>query len=124
MAVHGMQGRGVLPDLERHFGRERKLIGHAEIVAVMEKDGETVEHGDFLVLRTGFAELVMEMGGQPDPHVLHHICPVLNGRDQALLQWLNDSGRFMLTAPPLRLPGAMNYSTQAAHAVMGRVSGG
>ena len=166
MAVHGMQGRGVLLDFGRHFGRERKLIGHAEIAMVMEKDGVVVERGDFLVLRTGFAELVMEMAGQPDPHVLHHTCPVLNGRDQALLQWISDSGiaaicadnyaveaypapdvegrksvlplhhhclfklgiplgelwylkdlaewlhangrsRFMLTAPPLRLPGAV-----------------
>jgi kynurenine formamidase len=166
MAVHGMQGRGVLLDLARHFGRERKLIGFEEIAAVMQQDGVTVEPGDFLVLRTGFAEVVMEMGGKPDPQVLHHTCPVLNGRDQKLLQWITDSGiaaicadnyaveaypapevagrksilplhhhclfklgiplgelwylkdladwlqangrhRFMLTAPPLRLPGAV-----------------
>ena len=166
MAVHGMQGRGVLVDLARHFGRERKLIGYDEMAAVMAQDGVSVERGDFLVLRTGFAELVMEMGGKPDPQVLHHTCPVLNGRDEQLLQWITDSGiaaicadnyaveaypapdvagrksilplhhhclfklgiplgelwylrdlaawlqqngrsRFMLTAPPLRLPGAV-----------------
>jgi kynurenine formamidase len=166
MAVHGMQGRGVLVDLARHFGRERKLIGYEELAAVMAQDGVTVERGDFLVLRTGFAELVTEMGGNPDPQVLHHTCPVLNGRDQQLLEWITDSGiaaicadnyaveaypapdvagrksilplhhhclfklgiplgelwylrdlaawlqengrnRFMLTAPPLRLPGAV-----------------
>jgi kynurenine formamidase len=156
----------VLVDLARHFGRERKLIGYDEMAAVMAQDGVSVERGDFLVLRTGFAELVMEMGGNPDPQVLHHTCPVLNGRDQRLLQWITDSGiaaicadnyaveaypapdvagrksilplhhhclfklgiplgelwylrdlaawlqqngrsRFMLTAPPLRLPGAV-----------------
>ncbi|MET0962979.1 MAG: cyclase family protein [Noviherbaspirillum sp.] len=166
MAVHGMQGRGVLLDLARHFGRERKLVGFEEIAAVMAQDGVVVERGDFLVLRTGFAEVVMEMAGKPDPRALHHSCAVLNGRDERLLQWITDSGiaaicadnyaveaypapdvagrksilplhhhclfklgiplgelwhlgelaawlhenrrsRFMLTAPPLRLPGAV-----------------
>lgn len=166
MAVHGMQGRGVLVDLERHFGQERKLIGYEELRSVMAADNITVEQGDFLVLRTGFAELVVGMGGNPDPEILHHTCSVLNGRDERLLQWITDSGisalcadnyaveaypaaekagkksllplhhhclfklgiplgelwylkdladwlhqhkrsRFMLTAPPLRLPGAV-----------------
>jgi kynurenine formamidase len=166
MAAHGMQGRGVLIDLCRHFGRERKLIGYEEIAATMQADRVTVERGDFLLLRTGFAEAVVEMAGDPDPHALHHSCAVLNGRDQRLLQWITDSGiaalcadnyaveaypapdvagrksllplhhhclfklgiplgelwylkdlaawlhqhrrnRFMLTAPPLRLPGAV-----------------
>jgi kynurenine formamidase len=166
MAVHGMQGRGVLVDLQRHFGQERKLIGYEELSSVMAADNITVEQGDFLVLRTGFAELVVGMNGNPDPDVLHHTCSVLNGRDERLLQWITDSGisalcadnyaveaypaaeksgkksllplhhhclfklgiplgelwflrdlaewlhenkrsRFMLTAPPLRLPGAV-----------------
>ncbi|WP_026076146.1 cyclase family protein [Noviherbaspirillum massiliense] len=166
MAAHGMQGRGVLVDLYRHFGKERKLVGYEDLDAVMKADGVAVERGDFLLLRTGFAELVVEMAGDPDPRVLHHACPVLNGRDERLLQWITNSGiaalcadnyaveaypalpqsgkksilplhhhclfklgvplgelwylrdlaewlhahgrnRFMLTAPPLRLPGAV-----------------
>jgi kynurenine formamidase len=166
MAAHGMQGRGVLVDLHRHFGDARQLVGYDELSMVMSKDGVQVQPGDFLVLRTGFAERVVAMGGNPDPDVLHHSCPVLNGRDERLLQWITDSGisaicadnyaveaypavtitgkksllplhhhclfklgvplgelwylhdlaqwlhankrnRFMLTAPPLRLPGAV-----------------
>jgi kynurenine formamidase len=166
MAVHGMQGRGVLVDLARHFGEERKLIGFDELQEVMQADGVTIERGDFLVLRTGFAEAVVRMDGKPDPDVLHHTCSVMNGRDARLLEWISDSGiaaicadnyaveaypatemhgkksilplhhhclfklgiplgelwylrdladwlhqhgrhRFMLTAPPLRLPGAV-----------------
>ena len=166
MAAHGMQGRGVLVDLARHFGDERKLIGYDELQAVMQADDVRVEAGDMLVLRTGFAEAVVRMGGNPDPKVLHHSCSVLNGRDTRLLEWISDSGiaalcadnyaveaypapdlqgrksilplhhhclfklgiplgelwylrdladflhahkrsRFMLTAPPLRLPGAV-----------------
>ena len=165
-AVNGMQGRGVLVDFTRHFGRERKLIGYAELARVLEQDGITVERGDMLVLRTGFAELITEMGGQPDAERLHHACCVLDGADERLLNWITDSGiaaicadnyaveayparerpgkksllplhhhclfklglplaelwylkdlaealhadarsRFLLTAPPLRLPGAV-----------------
>ncbi|CAM3771384.1 cyclase family protein [Bordetella tumulicola] len=165
-AVKGMQGRGVLVDFTRHYGRERKLIGYNELAAILKSDGITVERGDMLVLRTGFAELITEMAGQPDPDVLHNACSVLDGTDEKLLQWITDSGiaaicadnyaveaypardrpgkksllplhhhclfklglplaelwylkdlaqalhasgrnRFLLTAPPLRLPGAV-----------------
>lgn len=166
MAVHGMQGRGVLVDLARYYGKERRLVGYAELEEVMREDKVEVERGDFLVLRTSFAESLVEMKGNPDPEVLHHSCAVLNGRDTRLLEWITDSGiaaicadnyaveaypaaemkgkksilplhhhclfklgvplgelwylrelaewlhanqrsRFMLTAPPLRLPGAV-----------------
>ncbi|WP_171961941.1 cyclase family protein [Bordetella trematum] len=166
LAAKGMQGRGVLVDLVRHYGRKRQLIGYRELMDVMEKDGVQVEPGDMLVLRTGFAELIMEMAGQPDAEQLHQACCVLDGADDALLQWITDSGiaaicadnyaveayparerpgrksllplhhhclfklglplaelwylkdlaqaleavgrhRFLLTAPPLRLPGAV-----------------
>ncbi|SHH70018.1 cyclase family protein [Pollutimonas bauzanensis] len=165
-AVKGMQGRGVLVDLARRYGRDRKLVGHAELMAVMEADKVVVEPGDMLVLRTGFAEVVMEMAGNPDADVLHHSCAVLDGADEKLLAWITDSkiaaicadnyaveaypareregrksllplhhhclfklglplaelwylrdlaewlaqhqrNRFLLTAPPLRLPGAV-----------------
>ena len=166
MAAHGMQGRAVLVDLYRHFGPARKLVGFDVLQSVMQADRVTVEPGDMLVLRTGFAELVLAMNGIPDAAVLHNACAVLDGRDARLLQWISDTGvsalcadnyaveaypatavsgsksilplhhhclfklgvplgelwylgplaewlhehgrsRFMLTAPPLRLPGAV-----------------
>ncbi len=165
-AVNGMQGRGVLVDFTRHFGRSRQLVGYQELAAVLEKDKVQVEAGDMLVLRTGFAEVVAEMAGQPDAQELHRVCSVLDGADEQLLNWITDSGiaaicadnyaveaypareregrksllplhhhclfklglplaelwylknlaealhaqgrnRFLLTAPPLRLPGAV-----------------
>lgn len=165
-AVKGMQGRGVMVDLVRHFGHGRTLIGYDELMAVMARDGVSVERGDMLVLRTGFAETIVEMAGQPDANVLHQSGAVLDGADDRLLQWITDSGiaaicadnyaveayparnsgdrkallplhhhclfklglplaelwylrelaewlqanqrnRFLLTAPPLRLPGAV-----------------
>lgn len=165
-AVKGMQGRGVLVDFTRHYGRRRQLIGYDELMMVMQKDQVTVEAGDMLVLRTGFAEVIVEMNGTPDSEVLHRSCSVLDGADDRLLNWISDSriaticadnyaveaypararegrksllplhhhclfklglplaelwylkdlaeslhslnrNRFLLTAPPLRLPGAV-----------------
>ncbi len=90
-AVHGMQGRGVMVDLARRYGRERKLVGYAELMSVMKEDNIIVEPGDMLVLRTGFAEVITEMNGVPDPEVLHHSCSVLDGADEKLLSWITDS---------------------------------
>lgn len=165
-AVKGMQGRGVLVDFTRRFGREHQLIGYEELMTVMKEDSVTVEAGDMLVLRTGFAEVILEMQGKPDINVLHQSCSVLDGADERLLNWVTESkitaicadnyaveaypareregrksllplhhhclfklglplaelwylkdladclhglgrNRFLLTAPPLRLPGAV-----------------
>ena len=165
-AVKGMQGRGVLVDFTRHFGHGRQLVGYKELAAILEQDKVEVERGDMLVLRTGFAEVITEMAGQPDAEKLHHSGSVLDGADEQLLNWITDSGiaticadnyaveaypareregrksllplhhhclfklglplaelwylkdlaealhglgrnRFLLTAPPLRLPGAV-----------------
>jgi len=166
MAVKGMQGRGVLVDFTKHFGRNRQLVGYKELMAVLDLDKIFVEKGDMLVLRTGFAEVVAEMAGQPNADELHKVCSVLDGADDQLLNWITSSGiaticadnyaveaypardregrksllplhhhclfklglplaelwylkdlaealhaenrnRFLLTAPPLRLPGAV-----------------
>jgi hypothetical protein len=109
MAAHGMQGRGVLIDLQRHFGQARQLVGYDELNNVMAANGVTVERGDFLVLRTGFAELMTEMPGNPDPQVLHHTCSVLNGRDERLLNWITESGISAICAD--------NYAVEAYPAV-------
>jgi len=92
LAQKGMQGRGVLVDLARHYGKGRTLIGARELLAVLEKDGIAVEPGDMLVLRTGYAEKVVEMAGKPDADVLHGYGAALDGTDEALLQWISDSG--------------------------------
>lgn len=167
MAAHGIQGRGVMIDLEAHFGRARTLVGYDDLARVLDRDRVAVEKGDMVCLRTGFAQVLLEMDRQPDPTVVHNVCAGLDGRDDRLQQWVTDSGlaalisdnyaveavparrcetdrcaslplhahclfrlgvnlgemwylteladwlrehgrsRFMLTAPPLRLPGAV-----------------
>lgn len=104
-AAHGMQGRGVLVDLTRHFGRNRQLVGYDELMMVMQKDQVQVEAGDMLVLRTGFSELIKEMNGSPDAELLHNSCCVLDGADDRLLNWITDSGIATLCAD--------NYAVEA-----------
>jgi len=91
-AATPIQGRGVLVDLYRHFGRARKIVNYDDLMAVMAADGVTIEQGDMLVLRTGFAELILEMNRQPDKKTLETSCAALDGGDKRLLQWITDSG--------------------------------
>ena len=66
MAEACMQGRGVMIDLEAHFGRTGHIVSYAELMAIMRKDSVVVEPGDFVLFRTGFAEMLLEMNKQPD----------------------------------------------------------
>jgi hypothetical protein len=132
----------------------------------MAADGIKVEAGDFVLLRTGFDEVILEGRKAPDRHTLETSCAGLDGSDQRLQRWVtetrlvalisdnyavellpekvapgqcamlplhqhclfrtgvnlgeiwrlseladwlraNNRSRFLLTAPPLRLPGAV-----------------
>ncbi len=166
MAVKGLQGRAVMIDLFAHYGRKRHAVGYDDLMRIMAADGIAVEAGDFVLLRTGFDEVILEGGGKPDGGVLHATCIGLDGGDVRLQQWIaetrlvalisdnyaveihnmrlrpgqcaalplhqhclfrtgvnlgelwrlseladwlrsNNRSRFLLTAPPLRLPGAV-----------------
>jgi kynurenine formamidase len=98
MAVSCLQGRAVMIDLEAHLGRAHQPVGWAELEAIMEKDGITVEPGDLVCLRTGFDRLLLEMNRDPDPERLEHSCAGLDGRDRRLLQWITESGLAALIA--------------------------
>ncbi|EKT4465279.1 cyclase family protein [Pseudomonas putida] len=92
MAATGVQGRGVLIDLEAHFGRQRRRVGFEDILKVMELDGVEVEPGDIVLFHTGFAQMLVDMGGDPDVHLLERSCVELDGRDPKLLEWVSSSG--------------------------------
>jgi kynurenine formamidase len=81
---------------------------------VMEKDNVTVEEGDMVCLHTGFAQMIMEMNGNPDKDKLHGSCAALNGRDGKLLNWITDSGLSLLIAD--------NYAVEAHPSVPGQGS--
>jgi kynurenine formamidase len=112
LATAGVQGRGVLVDLERLHGRERALVGYDGLMAALEGQGVTVMPGDFLCLYTGFADLVLEMNKDPDGEVLARSCAVLDGRDEKLLQWITNSGIVAICAD--------NFAVEAYPAREGR----
>ncbi|MCP5266585.1 MAG: cyclase family protein [Burkholderiaceae bacterium] len=97
-AVHGVQGRGVLVDLNAHHGDERVAVGYDELMRIMDADGVSVEPGDMLLLHTGFGRRLLEWRRQPDPEAIHRICPVLDSRDARLLDWITESGIAALIA--------------------------
>jgi hypothetical protein len=105
MAATGVQGRGVMIDLAHHFGETHKSVGYDDLMRVMDADGVAVEKGDMVCLHTAFAEVIIRMGGKPDAHVLENSCAVLNGRDERLLRWIDDSGLSVLVAD--------NYAVEA-----------
>ena len=92
MAVHGLQARAILVDFERFFGTGRTIIGMAEMDHVLSETGLQPAQGDILVMRTGFAERIVEMNGAPDIDVLNRTGAVLNGHDPDLLSWITESG--------------------------------
>lgn len=98
MAAKGVQGRAVLVDLRRHYGDARRRVGYADLMQVIERDRVEVWPGDMLCLHTGFADLVLQMGGQPDAARLAQSCAVLDGRDAELRAWVDRSGIAALIA--------------------------
>lgn len=91
MASHTVQGRGVLLDLLRHFGPERRVLGLNDLRAALEAQQVVLRPGDILLLRTGFAEALLDMQSDPDAEALERTGAVLDGTDNALLNWISQS---------------------------------
>lgn len=91
MAGTGVQGRGVMIDLRRHFGDQRVSVGYKLLMRVLEADGVIVEPGDLVCLHTGFADLLLASWPKADHAYLSNIAAVLDGHDTQLLQWISDS---------------------------------
>ncbi len=90
LAEHGVQGRGVLIDLERHVGRRRHAVGYDTLMRILEADGIDVEAGDMVCLHTGFADTLLAMNRAPDVARLHETGSGLDGWDDKLLNWIVD----------------------------------
>src|SRR5437667_105111 len=122
LAEHGAQGRGVLVDLNRHFGRQRHAVTYDDLSKILEKDAVEIEKGDMVCLYTGFADVVLELKKNPDPKLLHGTCSGLDGRDERLLQWISDSGLACLIADnyaveiiPTSLASPRPYASMPLH---------
>ncbi|MFO1330243.1 MAG: cyclase family protein [Rubrivivax sp.] len=98
LAEHGVQGRGVLIDLEHHLGRRRQAVGYDVLMRVLEADEVSVEPGDMVCLHTGFADTLLAMNRQPDLDRLHETGSGLDGWDARLLNWIVDTRLACLVA--------------------------
>jgi kynurenine formamidase len=107
MAFHGVQGRGVLVDLEKHLGRAFKGVRLDTLQEIMAADDVVVEPGDMLLLHTGFATQVLEWDRNPDPVEIFRTCSWLDARDDALLDWIADSQISALVADNYAVEGLL-----------------
>lgn len=92
MATTGVQGRGVLVNLFKAFGHQKKLVGYDALMEVFAAQRIVAEPGDILCLYTGYGDAIVAMKGKPDVEWLEHSFADLDGNDPRLLQWITDSG--------------------------------
>jgi hypothetical protein len=71
---------------------------------------------------TGFAQMIVDMSGDPDVHLLEQSCAELDGRDEALLRWIDDSNLSVIVsddhaveADPAAPPDVKLYSIMSLH---------
>lgn len=116
LAEHGVQGRGVMVDLEHHIGRQRQAVGYDQLMRILEADRVDIEAGDMVCLHTGFADTLLAMNRQPDLQQLHATGSGLDGHDGKLLNWivdvrlaclLADNTAVELVVPKLTMPTPM-----------------
>src|SRR5262249_29142662 len=93
----------------------RKLVGYDELMDVLERDQVVVESGDLVCLRTGFDNLILEMGRRPDAERLANSCSVLDGRDERLLNWVTKSGLVALISDNYAVEALPSRDCEAPH---------
>ena len=98
MAETGVQGRGVLINLVKLYGRGRTWVDYDMLMKAMDDQHVEVREGDMLLLYTGYCDAVMAMNKQPDEEQLNQSGAVLKGSDERLLDWIESSGISVLIA--------------------------
>jgi kynurenine formamidase len=98
MATTGVQGRGVLVDLEREFGLERRILGYDDLMLACERQRVEIETGDILCLCTGFAEVLLAMNKKIDRAKMERTAAIIDGSDPKLQRLIVDSGIVAIAA--------------------------
>jgi len=86
-----VQGRGVLVDVRQAGEGELGLVGYDALMRAMEAQGAEPGEGDFLCIYTGYGDLLLQGGAEVCDEALA-ACPGINGRDEALHDWITRSG--------------------------------
>jgi kynurenine formamidase len=93
-----VQGRGVMVDLYDGASRKRDVVGYEQLMRTMEAQKVEIETGDLLCFHTGMGELILERGDDLTPEEIDTSCPALDGHDERLLRWIDESGVAALIA--------------------------
>lgn len=91
-AETGLQGRGVMVDFFSHVGLEATPIGYDRLMRIFEADKVEIEPGDIMCMRTGFDRALLRQYADTSAEFDPHSVSGLDGFDEKLLQWIEDSG--------------------------------
>lgn len=121
MAETCVQGRGVMVDLHRHLGEARTHVDLEMLLKIMEADHVSVSEGDILCLHTGLGQLIVDSPPEgPDPSI-RLACAVLDGSDQALLNWITESGVAAIAADNLAVESSSTLGVRKNIGLRGAV---
>ena len=115
MAAAGVQGRAVMVDFDAHYGRKHHPVSYDDLMRMLEKDRVEPEKGDFFVMHPGFAEILIEGAGNPDPKLLHNSCAALDGRDRRTQNWITDTGVVAMIADNLAVEFSPSREDEHGH---------
>jgi len=91
MAEKGVQGRGVMIDLHRHFGEKRVHVNFEMLLSIMAQEKILVQEGDMVCFHTGLDDLIMQSPSSGPNETIKTACAVLDGEDERLLNWITQS---------------------------------
>jgi kynurenine formamidase len=86
------QSRAALVNLFAIHGHKPVAYGYDDLMYAFDAQKVEVESGDFLLLYTGVDALLLGMNKQPDRARLMAMSGGLDGHDDRLLKWIDDSG--------------------------------
>jgi kynurenine formamidase len=118
LATAGVQGRGTLVSLKAEFGTGRSWINYDQLMQAIESQRVDVQQGDFLLLHVGFDEALLSMKGHPDVASLNKTGAVLDGRDERLLRWIDESGIVAVCSDNQAVEGWDLLNTPIDHPVL------
>jgi hypothetical protein len=86
------QGRGVLVNMFAIYGHRRMAWGYDHLMSALDRQQTEIRKGDFLVIYTGYDVLLLGMNKRPNMDYLLGNSGGLDGQDDKLLKWIDDSG--------------------------------
>jgi hypothetical protein len=115
MATACVQGRAVMIDLHAAFGPGRRLVGYDDLASACASQNVSVETGDMVCLHTGFSTALLAMGGDPDLDQLAKTGAVLDGSDERLQRWVDESGLAVLIADNYAVESVPGTAREGRH---------